>query len=203
MPVPKNVTKRKAIAKKGMLSFKNLDRHIDRLSADSRPIYRTATFWLSTKCRPTIDWVSTNYWPIHRSIMDQLSAKCRRSVSEVSVKCRQSVGEVSVNEKLYRPRHFWNDYRLCLDRVSTDYRPLYRPSVNRLLTECRPLYRPISRSTLPTVNKIRRGLVCIHSLKVSFICAWRKLNFTRIDKHNDSLWKRAKKQIENSPIVVA
>ena len=114
------------------------------------------------KCRPTIDRVSTNYWPIHRSSIDQLSAKCRRNV-----------GEVSVNEKLYRPRHIWNDYRPVsrpsVDPLSTDYRPLYRatvdrvssdcrPSVDQLSTECRPLYRPlyrpISRSTLPTVNKI-------------------------------------------------
>ena len=120
----------------------------------------------NAKCRPTIDRVSTNYWPIHRSSIDQLSAKCR-----------QSVDEVSVNEKLYRPRHIWNDYRLCLDRVSTHYRPLYRPTVDRVSTEyrpsvdqlsthCRPsverlstecwlLYRPISRSTLPIVNKIQ------------------------------------------------
>ena len=84
---------------------------------------------------------------------------------------------MSANEKLYRPRHIWNDYRPCLDRVSTDYRPLYRPTVDRVSiqyrpsvdwvsTDCRltidrvstnyrPLYRPISRSTLPTVKKIR------------------------------------------------
>ena len=61
----------------------------------------------------------------------------------------------------YRPL-----YRPTVDRVSTDYRPSVdrvstdcRSSVDRLSTECRPLYRPlyrpISRSTLPTVNKIR------------------------------------------------
>ena len=65
---------------------------------------------------------------------------------------------------LYRLRHIWNDYRPCLDRVSTHYRPTidnyidrlstdcrpsidrlsteYRPTVDRLSTECRPLYRP-------------------------------------------------------------
>ena len=66
---------------------------------------------------------------------------------------------MSVNEKLYRSRHIWNDYQPCLGRVSTDYRRLCRPSIDRLSTECRPLYRPlcqpISRSTLPTVNKIQ------------------------------------------------
>ena len=121
----------------------------------------------------------------HRRSVDQLltdtSVKYRPTIGEVSAKCRCNVGEVSVNEKLYRPRHIWNDYRPCLDRVSTHYRPTIdryidrlsterrpsidrvstdcRPSVDRLSTECRPLYRPlyrpISRSTLPTVNKIR------------------------------------------------
>ena len=125
----------------------------------------------NAKCRPTIDRVSTNYWPIHRSSIDQLSTNYRQSVGEVSAKCRRSVGEVSVNEKLYRPRHIWNDYRPCLDRVSTNYRPTIdrlstamstecRPSIDWLSTECRPLYRPlcrpISRSTSPTVNKILR-----------------------------------------------
>ena len=125
---------------------KNLDRYINRLSADSRPIYRTAIFWLSTKCRPTIDRVSTNYWPIHRSSIDQLSAKCRwtksyigrdtsgTTIDRVSTECRPTIDRY-------------------IDRVSTEY----WPSVDRLSTECRPLYRPISRSILPTVNKIRKA----------------------------------------------
>ena len=128
---------------------KNLDRYIDRLSADSRPIYRTAIFWLSTECRPTINWVSTNYWLIHRSSIDQLSVKCRRNVSEVSAKCRWKVGEVSVNEKLYRPRHIWNDYRPCLDRVSTDY----WPTIDRVSTEYRPTVDRVSTNYRPTVNR--------------------------------------------------
>ena len=122
---------------------KNLDRYIDRLSADSRPIYRTAIFWLLTKCRPITD----------------------RYIGQVSTNYRPTIGEVSVNEKLYRPRHIWNDYRPCLDRVSTDYRPLYRPSVDWVLTECRPsidrvsiaISTDIARSILPTVNKIRKA----------------------------------------------
>ena len=92
----------------------------------------------NAKCRPTIDRVSTNYWPIHRSSIDQLSTNYRRSIGEVSAKCRRKVGEVSVNEKLYRPRHIWNDYRPCLDRVSTDYRPTIDRYIDRLSTECRP-----------------------------------------------------------------
>ena len=48
----------------------------------------------------------------------------------MSAKRWRIVGEVSVNEKLYRPRHIWNDYRPCLDRVSSDY----RSSLDRLST---------------------------------------------------------------------
>ena len=125
------------------------------------------------------------------------NAKCRpstecqpitdRYIGQVSTNYRRNVGEVSANEKLYRPIHIWNDYRPCLNRVSTDYRPLCRPtvdrvsteyrpsvdrlstecrlSIDRLSTECRPLYRPISRSTLPRVNKIRPE--CSGSFKTS------------------------------------
>ena len=120
---------------------------------------RTEEHWELRTCRPITD----------RHI-SQVSSNYRPSIGEVSAKCRRKVGEVSVNEKLYRPRHIWNDYRPCLDRVSTHYRLTidryidrlstdYRPSVDQLSTECRPLYRPlyqpISRSTLPTVNKIQ------------------------------------------------
>ena len=120
--------------------------------------------------------------------VDRPSTECQpitdRYIGQVSINYRRSVSEVSVNEKLYRPRHIWNDYRPCLDRVSTHYRPTIdrlstaistdcRPSIDRVSTDCRPtvdrlstvistdcrslyrpLYRPISRSTLPTVNKI-------------------------------------------------
>ena len=86
-----------------------------------------AIFWLSTKCRPTIDRAWTNYWPIHR----------------------WSVGEVSMDEKLYRPRHIWNDYRPCLDRVSTDY----RPTVEWVSTECRPTINRVSTDYWPSVDR--------------------------------------------------
>ena len=135
---------------------------------------------MSTDHRRSVDQLLTDTSVKYRPTIDQLSAKCRRNVGVMSPKCRRKVGEVSVNEKLYRPRHIWNDYRPCLDRVSTHYRPTIdrlstaistdcrpsvdrvstecRPSVDRLSTECRPLYRPlyrpISLSTLPTVNKI-------------------------------------------------
>ena len=136
---------------------KNLDRYIDRLSADSRPIYRTAIFWLLTKCRPITDryigQVSTNY----RRSVGEKSAKCRwtksyigrdtsgTTIDRVSTECRPSIDR-------YIDR-VSTEYWPSVDRVSTDC----RPSVDRLSTECRPLYRPISRSILPTVNKIRKA----------------------------------------------
>ena len=127
----------------------------------------------------SVDRPSTECRSITDRYIGQVSTNYRPTIGEVSAKCRCNVGEVSVNEKLYRPRHIWNYYRPCLDRVSThyrptidrlstDYRPLYfdrastefdRVSVDRVSTDYRsverPLYRPISRSTLPTVNKIQ------------------------------------------------
>ena len=141
-------------------------------------------FLLSSDYRPSVDRPSTERWPI-----------TDRYISEVSTNYRRSVGEVSVNEKLYRPRHIWNDYRPCLDRVSsdyrpsldrlsTDYRPLYRPTIDRLsteyrpsvewvLTECRPSVDRLStaistgtyRSTLPTVNMILKVYCRVNELQ--------------------------------------
>ena len=108
----------------------------------------------NAKCRPTIDRVSTNYWPTHRSSIDQLSTKYRQSVGEVSAKSRRSVGEqkaISAETHLERLSAM---SRPSVDPLLTDC----RPSVDRLSTECRPLYRPISRSTLPTVNKIQQKM---------------------------------------------
>ena len=97
----------------------------------------------STKCRPITDryigQVSTNYRP---------------TIGEVSAKCRRNVGEVSVNEKLYRPRHIWNDYRPCLDRVSTHYRPTIDRYIDRLSTECRRSIDRLSTEYRPTVDRL-------------------------------------------------
>ena len=114
--------------------------------------------------------MSTDHRPSVDQLLTDTSVKYRPTIGEVSAKCRRKVGEVSVNEKQYRPRHIWKDYRPCLDRVSTDYRPTLdrlstvistecRPTIDRVSTDYRPLYRPIDRSTLPTVNKIRRFIV--------------------------------------------
>ena len=150
---------------------KNLDRYIDRLSASSRPIYRTAIFWLSTECRLITD-----------RYISQVSTNYRRSVG----KSRQSVGERKAISAETHLERLSTVSRPSVDRLSTDYRPLYRPIADRLSTEyrpsvdrvsidCRPSitdYRPsidryigcyidrylgrqISRSTLPTVKKIQ------------------------------------------------
>ena len=82
--------------------------------------------------RPTkISTDISNDYPL---TIDQVSAECRSSIGQLSAKCRRLVGEVSVNKKLYRPRHIGNDYLPRLDRVSTDYRPLYRPTIDRVST---------------------------------------------------------------------
>ena len=142
---------------------------------------RTAIFWLSTKCRPTIDRVSTNYWPIHRSSIDQLSAKCRRKV-----------GEVSVNEKLYRPRHIWNDYRPCLDRVSTDYRPTIDRYIDRVSTEYRPTVDWVSTSISTDISvDITRGKRSVGGNNVDRIEQRRKVNSTiRANEGKNFNWLR-------------
>ena len=120
----------------------------------------------------------------HRRSVDQLltdtSVKYRPTIDQLSAKCRRNVGEVSVNEKLYRPRHIWNDYRPCLDRVSTHYRPTidryidrlsterrpsidrvsteYRPSVDRVSTECRPTIDRVSTEYRPTVDRVSTAI---------------------------------------------
>ena len=137
-----------------------------KLTMPSSPHEFFKAFLLSSDYRPSVDRPSTERWPI-----------TDRYIREVSTNYQRSVGQVLVNEKLYRPRHIWNDYRPCLDRVSSDYLPSLdrlsnaistesRPTIDRLSTECRPsfdrvstdyrpLYRPIDRSTLPKANMIR------------------------------------------------
>ena len=109
-------------------------------------------FWLSTKCRPTIDRALTNYWPIHQWSIDELSAKCRWSIgerkaisAETHLERLSTVSWPSVVRLSSESRPTIDRY---IDRVSTDY----RPSVNRVSTDYQPLYRPIDRSTLSTVN---------------------------------------------------
>ena len=143
-----------------------------RLTMPSSPHEFFKVFLLSSDYRPNVDWPSTECWPITDRYIGEVSTNYRRSVSEVLAKSRRSVGEVSVDEKLYRPRHIWNDYRRCLDRVSSDYRPSLdrlstaistesRQTIDRVSTDYRPLYQPIDRSTLPTVNMIHRVTVSL------------------------------------------
>ena len=120
-----------------------------------RPIYRTAIFWLSTKCRPITDWyigqVSTNY---RRSVGERKAISAETHLKLLSIVSRPSVDRLSTDHRL--------PYRPTVDRVST-VSIVCRPSVDRVSTECRavyrPLYRPISQSTLPTVHKIPMILV--------------------------------------------
>ena len=113
---------------------------------------------MSTDHRPSVDQLLTDTSVKYRPTIDQLSAKCRctksyigrdtsgTTIDRVSTECRPTIDRLSIAIS--------TDCRPSVDRVST----YCRPSVDRLSTECRPLYRPlyrpISRSTLPTVNKI-------------------------------------------------
>ena len=96
-----------------------LDRNIERLSSDYRPSVDRP----STECWPITDWYigqeSTNYW---------------RSVREKSAKCWWSIGVRKAISAEIQLERLSTDYQPCLDRVSTDYRRLYRPSVDRLST---------------------------------------------------------------------
>jgi len=91
----------------------------------------------------TIDQVSTDHRPSVDQLLTDTSVKHRRTIGEVSAKCRWSIGE---RKAISAETH--------LERLST----VSRPSLVRLSTDYRPLYRPIDRSTLPTVNMIRRFL---------------------------------------------
>ena len=122
----------------------------------SRPIYRSTIGGLSTEISNgyllTIDQVSTDHRPSVDQLLTDTSVKNRPTIGEVSAKSRRSVGEVSVYKKLYRPRYIWNDYRPTINRVSTECRPTIDGYIDRVSTDYRPLYQPIDRSTLPTVN---------------------------------------------------
>ena len=113
---------------------------VDRPSTECRPITDRYIGQVSTNYRRSVGKVSAKC----RRSVGEVSAKCRQSVGEVSAKCRRSVSEVSANEKLYRPRHIWNDYRPCLDRVSTHYRPTINHNIDRLSTDCRPTIDRVS-----------------------------------------------------------
>ena len=102
----------------------------------------------------SVDRPSTECRPITDRYIGQVSTNYRPTIGKVSAKCRRNVGEVSVNEKLYRPRHIWNDYRPCLDRVSTHYRPTIARYVDRLSTECRPSIDRVSTECRPSVDRL-------------------------------------------------
>ena len=92
----------------------------------------------------TIDQVLTNYWPIHQW-----------SINEVSVKCRWSIGERKAISAETHLERLSTVPRLSVVRLSSESRPTIDRNTDRVSTDYRPLFRPIDRSTLPTVNRIR------------------------------------------------
>ena len=103
----------------------------------------------------SVDRPSTECRPITDRLIGQVSTNYRPSIGEVSARCRRNVGERKAISAETHLEGLSAVSRPSVDRLSTDYRPLYRPtvdrvstdyrpSVDRLSTECRPLYRPIS-----------------------------------------------------------
>ena len=132
-----------------------------RLTMPSSPHEFFKVFLLSSDYRPSVDRPSTERWPI-----------TDRYISEVSTNYRRSVGEVSVNEKLYRPRHIWNDYRPCLDRVSSDYRPsLYRLST-AISAESRPTIDQLSTDYRPSVDRLSTAISTDRSVDTTYTGTW-------------------------------
>ena len=115
----------------------------------------------------SVDRPSTECRPITDRYIGQVSTNYRPTIGEVSAKCRRSVGEVSVNEKLYRPRHIWNDYRSCLDRVSTHYRPTIDRYIDRLSTERRPSIDRVSTEYRPTIDRVSAAISTAFSTDIS------------------------------------
>ena len=119
--------------------------------------------------------------------VDRPSTECRpitdRYIGQVSANYRPTIGEVSVNEKLYRPRHIWNDYRPCLDRVSTDYRPTIDRYIDRLSTERRPSIDRLSTDYRPSVERYidRYFLNCVP--KITYLCSKLCNNETHTSKY--------------------
>ena len=99
--------------------------------------------------------ISTDTRPIVYLTIDRLSTDYRPTIDQLSTDHRPSIDRPST------------DYRPTVDRLSTDG----RPTIDRRSTDCRPLYRPlcrpISRSTLPTVNKIK-SLSCLYENRENY-----------------------------------
>ena len=107
-----------------------------------------------------------------------MSTECRpitdRYIGQVSTNYRRSVSEVSVNEKLYRLRHIWNDYRpfstegqqsidRYIDRLSTEC----RPSVDRVSTDCRLSVDRLSTECRLTIDRVSIAISTAISTNIS------------------------------------
>ena len=87
---------------------------------------------------------------------------------DIAVDTRSIVGRQSVDSEIdYRPRHIWNDYRPCLDRVSTHYRPLYRPAVDRVSTEYRPTVDRLSTECRRSIDRVSTAISTAISTDIS------------------------------------
>ena len=123
---------------------------IDRVSTNYWPIHRSSIDQLSAKCRQSVGKVSAKC----RRSVGEVSAKCRRSVGEVSAKCQRSVGERKAISAETHLERLSTVSRPSVVRLSSESRPTIDRYIDRVSTDYRPLYRPIDRSTLPTVNMI-------------------------------------------------
>ena len=112
--------------------------HINSLRYSCYLLTIDQAFW------PTIDRALTNYWPIHPWSIDELSAKCRSGIGE-----RKAISAETHLERLSTVS------RPSVVRLSSESRPTIERYIDRVSTDYRPLYRPIDRSTLPKANMIR------------------------------------------------
>ena len=109
--------------------------------------------------------------------VDRPSTECRpitdRYIGQVSTNYRRSVGEVSVNEKLYQPRHIWNDYRPSVDQLSTAISTDCQPIVDRVSTEYRPtvdrVSTAISTDISVDITHSKQDPTSLHSPSCTFL----------------------------------
>ena len=89
------------------------------------------------------DYIHVHYPALVNQLLTDISVKYRSTIGEVSAKCRWT--------KSYIGR---DTSGTTIDRVSTDYRPLYRPTVDRVSTEYRPSVDRVSTDCRPSVDRL-------------------------------------------------
>ena len=117
------------------------------ISIDYRPTLDRYIEWPPSDYRPSVDRPSTECWPITDLI------KCPPTIGEESAKWRWwSTGERKAISAEIHLERLSTVSRPSVDRLSSESRLTIDRYIDRVSTEYRPLYRPIDRSTLPTVN---------------------------------------------------